>query len=322
MPKVSVCMNTARSDYPMSAYENLHMFEFFMHSLREQTFKDFEVVICDVVYERRKDYFKEHPEKFEVKHVPIKPNIWTPRGYTAISTSKNTCLLHAEGEIVVFTDDCSMFPPDYIEKILEKIEPNLGISNKFSNYYGEVRIYNDTRPAGYVLSPWGNVSLYMDKYLEANGYNELFDGSRGLEDCEFSYRANRCGLRWWLLESPPVVFQTHGSDERSLYPTLRRVGSRCCRLIEVLHRGERASLKEANKLPLTDDEIKFLQQCNDKFGDYTCPYTKGKCSWCNIVTAQEKEDIKLYQHPSLIFSLREQKKDVTKAIKDLEEICK
>ncbi len=99
--KITFGMNTAQQDFPMVFFPKIHIFEFLMQSLRRQTFKDFNVVIADVLYDTRKDYFKEHPEDFEIIHVPIKPNIWIPHGCCAISTTKNTLLLHAKGEVIV-----------------------------------------------------------------------------------------------------------------------------------------------------------------------------------------------------------------------------
>ena len=318
--KVSVCMNTARGDYPMTAFPEKHIFEFLMESLRNQTFKDFEVVICDVIHDTRADYFEKHPESFPVKHVPIKSNVWTPRGYTAICASKNTCLMYAQGEIVVFTDDCSQLPPTYLEEILGKMKPNLGISNRYECYLGDKLISNDNRKEGFIHNVWGNIALPLEIFLKVNGYNEMFDGSRGLEDCEFSNRVHMSGVRWYLLNTP-AVFQAHTVD-RSVYPTLRKLGPRCCRLPEQLSFTMRRQYTEANKVPYSEDEFSFLKQCDHiGEGEHHCPFTNNRCFWAHQASPEEQKDFSLYRHPSLTFDLRKQREDVSKTIEELKQIC-
>lgn len=314
-------MNTARGDYPISAFPELHQFEYFMKGLREQTFKDFEVVIADVMHYTRADYFVNHPESFPIKHVPIKPNVWTPRGYTAICATKNTCLLYAQGEIVVFTDDCSTFPPHYLQEIVDKIEPKLGISNHYECYTGDKLVSNDNRPEGLIHNVWGNVALPLEVFLNVNGYNEMFDGSRGLEDCEFSHRVYCSGIKWYLLKTA-AIFQTHGEGDRSLYPTQRKLGPRCCRLAEQLSYTHRRHITAANLAPYSEDELSFLRQCdNITEEDHHCPFTNNKCFWSHRVSPEEQKDFELYRHPSLTFNLREQRKDVGLALQHLKEIC-
>jgi len=120
--KISLCMNTAREDYSMIGFPNIHIFEYLMRSLRRQTYKNFEVVIADVLYDKRSNYFKEHPEDFEIKHVPIKPNVWLPREFMAISTCKNTAILHATGDIISFIDDCGEINSKNFEAAIKMLD--------------------------------------------------------------------------------------------------------------------------------------------------------------------------------------------------------
>ena len=310
-------MNTARSDYPMMALKDVHMFEYFMSGLRAQTFTDFEVIICDVLFDERHDYFEKHPESFHVKHVPIKPNIWTPRGYTAISTTKNTCLLYAEGQIVVFTDDCSTFKEDHLKNILETLTPEIGVSNKILCYRGDNITYKDLRPSGDTYNVWGNVALYLKTFLDVNGYNEQFDGSKGLEDCDFSYRVHNSGIKWHLLDYP-VLYQSHATNKNPFISLPNALGPRCCRLAEVVSQARKDP--RANSVPLTDEELAVYTKCNENEEGHICEILHSKCRWNIVATEEDKANVKLYQHPSLIFDLKEQRRNIYESILELERL--
>lgn len=324
--QVSICMNTAHADDAMIGYPDMPLFEYTMSALRTQTFKDFEVVIADVLYESRKDYFQKHPEDFPIQHVPIKPNVFTPIGQVAISTTKNTCLLHAKGEIIIFIDDCIWFNPKYVEDIVGALKyPHYCISNPYEVHCGEVMKGKDPRkaPAGPVGGTYGNVALYLEKYLELNGYEELFDGGRGLEDCDFSLRMFKSGMEIYLINNY-AVYQLHKA-----YPEyMQKPHIKCCRLIEKVQTDRiKNNILVANSHTITDEELNHFRFCAYKERGWVCPYVKVPCQ--SFMGADNKcfsgideNLLQLYKHPSLTFSLREQRKDVQATIKHLQEICK
>ena len=315
MPKISVCMNTARHDHGLRFYPELHIFEYFMEGLRQQTFKDFEVVIADVLYDTRSDYFEKHPESFPVKHVPIKPNIWTPKNLIAISTTKNTCLLHAQGEIVVFTDDCSTFKPKHLEMVNNRMRPNLCLGSTYEVYCKGVFKGNCKRKGGKVDGLYGNVSLFLSDYIKLNGYDEMFDGSQGLEDCEFSRRAGRMGMELFLLDYP-VTF-----DFQSGFCPPKSHTTRCPRLMEWISLHKRQHIIRANETPYSEGDFATMALCDTNHGK------NHKCKWGGDFKCEGQHIGKslsiipgclyLYKHPSLLFSLEEQRKNVAKAMSQL-----
>jgi len=119
MPEVSVIMATARSDYPIIGL-NWHLFYPTLKSLARQTFRDFELIIVDALWEQRRhhDFSKL---KFDVKHVPPHPNhsFWVRRGLWGVCGMLNTALLYCEGELIVRIDDCCEFKPWYLERFWE-----------------------------------------------------------------------------------------------------------------------------------------------------------------------------------------------------------
>ena len=95
----------------------LHIFEHTFESLQNQTFTDFEVIVVDALYPKRKKWL-DQDWQFPVKYVPIHPNhrFWFNHKRWSVCASLNTGIIHAEGELLVRIDDCSEFDPQFIEK--------------------------------------------------------------------------------------------------------------------------------------------------------------------------------------------------------------
>jgi len=120
MPEISCILCTARDDYPIIGLPHVHLLEPTLKSLARQTFKDFELIIVDALYDHRKCYdFTRLP--FPVKHVPPHTNhrFWLDRRRWGVCGQLNTGLLYAEGELVVRIDDCSEFEDGYLQKFWE-----------------------------------------------------------------------------------------------------------------------------------------------------------------------------------------------------------
>lgn len=105
MPEITVLMTTARGDHTLIGMPNIHIFELPLETLKRQTFKDFEFIVVDSLYEKRKNYFKKVDLPFPVKHVPPKSSPWIDRGMCHIANDWNTGIIHAEGELIVRMDD-------------------------------------------------------------------------------------------------------------------------------------------------------------------------------------------------------------------------
>ena len=117
MPKASFIMISARDSYPYAGRPSQHLFDPTLYCMEQQSFKDFEWVIVDNQYETRKDYFKDKNLPFSVKHVPAKPNVWLENGFTGVSTQYNQGIIYADGEILFFTGDSYIFPPNFMDTL-------------------------------------------------------------------------------------------------------------------------------------------------------------------------------------------------------------
>ena len=110
-------MVTARTDFPYLGRPDLHVFEPTLETLKKQTMTDFEWVIVDVLYEKRKNYFKDLKLPFHVKHVPALPNLWIKVGLAGICAQFNKGIIYADGELLFFTGDSYMWFPDIMERM-------------------------------------------------------------------------------------------------------------------------------------------------------------------------------------------------------------
>ncbi len=314
MIKMSVCMGTARADYAMPFYPEMHIFDYTLAALREQTFRDFEFVVCDILYDQRKDYFKDHSDFFLVKHIPIKPNIWTPNELFAISTTKNTCAMFAEGEIIVFIDDCISFSKHYLKNIYSLVSDKNCVSNLYQIYKGEKLIFSDLRSVGPSKNCYGNIALTMDNFLKLNGFDEGYDGGKGFEDTDLGYRLTRgFGLEISLL-GDYAQYQHHAGS----YPSLNRGAIKCAQnWLDVARDRNKKGLWAANSKILDDIEYEILTKCAREVSSDNpyciAPKKNGKlCNWLDPITGKCKScasDLSfLYRDSSLCFSLKEQRK--------------
>jgi GT2 family glycosyltransferase len=82
-------------------------------SLKIQTFKDFELVVADAIFDRRNPIIRD---RFADYDFPIK-HIAEPGGMflSNYSRSINTALTHCSGELVVIQADYTWMPPDCLE---------------------------------------------------------------------------------------------------------------------------------------------------------------------------------------------------------------
>jgi glycosyltransferase involved in cell wall biosynthesis len=82
--------------------------KFALHGLAKQSFpqKDFELIIVDDYPEDREKLIRSRSELlglWNLKVLRSKPNYW--RSNRLIGNARNTALIHADGELVVFLDD-------------------------------------------------------------------------------------------------------------------------------------------------------------------------------------------------------------------------
>lgn len=232
-PKLSVLLCTVRSDRGYKDRPDLHTLETVCDDLNAQTFKDFELIIVDGLWQHRPGWVTDSTPRsprwgcsynFDIKHVPPRDTIWTRNKKVAICTYRNTGLAWARGELVVNLDDCCRLPPMYLEV--------------FARAYFEHHVCaaatwparNDGRLPGPVMQPgqvFGFGSYALSAALTLNGYDEAYDGAQGLEDADWSTRLFRLGVPSVLVNIPgfDILPQT-GHDDRAV--DTKDSLARCC----------------------------------------------------------------------------------------------
>jgi len=321
---ITLGISTAQTDYPLPAYPKTHIFEYTMSALRKQTVKDFDVVVADVYYDTRSDYFQKHPEDFPVQHVPVKPNVWIKRGCPAICATKNTYLMYAKGEYTMNLGDCWHPFPEFIEKTYEYLKNYKYVNYLYEVYLGDEFKIRDHRTNEKIIH--GNVVMKTEDWVELNGYDELLDGNKGLEDCDLAFRintkdGNKNGI---FLATPYLKRQVHNTFP--LFYGCNEKSKKCLGLIfEICRQRDSFGLYQANKIPLSKVELHYLKKCAFKQSPYICYRHLPKQITChstqsNMVYLGTDDKLnELNNHPSLYFNLREQRKDPIKAIEILKK---
>lgn len=248
-PKISVLMYTARADHPFED-RSWHCFDPVTRTLTTQTFDgDFELVVVDMHWERRQDWFKEHPQPFPVKHVPSSPNLWQDRKRTGLCAQINRGFVWADGELIWMCGENNMLSPRLLETAwaihelgmlptawyglcqLEAGDPHPDCPTEF-DILGFTRRHvkemdHRQRPfladPGLQLSPchhsnyFGYSGVTRDMADNVNGFDELMDGQWGLFDCDFGSRLDiagcRMGLHRDLFVMEPPIHMTHSAYE-------------------------------------------------------------------------------------------------------------
>ena len=197
-------------------------FDWALESLKNQTFKDFEYIIVDGYWHRRKLDVKALVEKldidFPVMHIPEKLSRWQGQR-SQISNARNTGLIFANGEYIVHCDDECKMPEDWLEKHLSWLEQGYFVAGSWIGYqsiaadgsgiegvYGpEYRIKEMGSP-NVTTAAWfycGNCAYPINPVLDINGFDEEYDGEIGQEDLQLGIRLERTGLK--MIFDPTIL---------------------------------------------------------------------------------------------------------------------
>jgi glycosyltransferase involved in cell wall biosynthesis len=209
-------------------------FEWSIETLNNQTFKDFEYIVIDGLYNERKEetlnLFKAQA-KFPFLYIPDKPSPWLDIG-PALSNARNTGFIFANGQQVVFCDDDCKLNPDVLEKHNQWAERGYAVSGTFISHQNtnpdgtwNEGIYGLEHRAKQVTVPsdcpgsWlygANFSVPIDAATEVNGNDELYCGEMGGEDCDFGMRIQRIGCQTAFDPTCIVKFMASPGDANSI----------------------------------------------------------------------------------------------------------
>jgi len=225
-PRISVLVYTARNDRPFLDREDLHCFDLVAATLAQQTFTDFELVLIDALWEKRGDWFKEHPQPYRVKHIPASPNFWHKMGRTGIVAQLNRGIAWCDGELIFVGAESCIWPAHFMHLAWELYERGqIGVAwypvlsptpvehhswhpvvpLDTMGYRGENVLDCDHRAQRFVDNPslvttpchhqhyFAYAALPTELALELNGFDEAFDGDLHLLDVDMGSRIELSG---------------------------------------------------------------------------------------------------------------------------------
>lgn len=247
MPKISFILCTVRGDFAFAQAPERKLFDHVKAELEKQTFKDFELIVVDGLRE-----FREFPEcSFPVKHVAPLDNIWTRNKKVAISTYRNTGIVHSDAELIVNLDDTFVLPERWAELYHSLWYEYNKCGAATWRHNGDTRLHmtESLKDAQY-SQVFGFGSYPLEMALELNGYDLSFDGSMYLEDVEWGCRLFNAGLKQTLfwLDGFNLEAQT-GHDPRAVDADSSIV--KCCNPAWQMARVHRNTVK-ANVVELWD----------------------------------------------------------------------
>ncbi len=226
--KVSVIIPTIRPN---------KLLDLQLSSFINQTFskENFEVIIIDDYINSNGITRKEKVEKFassnslNIKWIKSKPNHY--RANMCMGNARNTGLIYAHGDLVIFMDDYSYIRPNYIEKVYEIYKKNKNITHigqvlhfdcmnppypDLLNSSTLPNLSKDPRKTQGICSCdkffTSNASASLEALIKVNGFWEMADLTRE-EDILMGYALSRIGKRFYFSTDPDmaVYHMCHGA---------------------------------------------------------------------------------------------------------------
>lgn len=222
MSKVTVILCTARDDYAIVGLPNTHIFDLTLESLKQQTFKDFELIIVDALKNERK-YFLDKSFPFPIKHITPKPSIWDKLGCWRVCTQFNTGLVYAEGELIVRIDDCSSFGPEYLEKVWNWYKRGYFAQALVIYHHGKEPMINNEETKKLYATTFTSPAVEGETYKEVGDkLDMLFKPGEIIKDSRWRFVEGK-GVaygnmeNWWYgygAISMDAIMKINGYDER------------------------------------------------------------------------------------------------------------
>jgi hypothetical protein len=325
-------MHTCRKDDPGLPKPVLEMMLESMYHQRFAFHGDCELIIVDLLWEKRHEWFVElvnqyqqkYPEwEIPVLHVPDRPTPFRDEKLLRISSPKNTGILLARGTHVVFTDDCQVLPLEGLLFLADWAKYDTGATTCY-----EKRIYNPEgsdhvtgrdRRGVHLKVPDGTTRLVqardlgflggtmsmlpLETLLDLNGWDEGFDGSRQLEDGDMIMRLAAYGQQMAYENRIKVTeYEVGAYDEDVVNTTPIK-----CNGAYSSWRWKHLQI-QANR-GYDDETIRRMdwRNCIRLVENEKCSPHKAEC----IKFGGTEQLERIFKDPRLVFDLREERKSIS-----------
>lgn len=321
-PLFSVIVTTCRGDKPFLHKPDWHVLDKIVENCEKQTFRDFELIIVDLCWDLRMEWSEGLGDMgFPILHIPDRSTIFRDLSLVRISASRNTGLIYARGDAVIFSDDGQEWSETAFELLKPWAENGAGSTCRLHRDNGNGPIEVDSRWVAYSIDGTlktkvvladgvgylgGTLSMVpTKKMVECNGWDEMFDGARQLEDSDMARRLGATGLKMALEGHASVTEYSHnpcsghihrcGLDAKCngsyIYPIWKAQPDRVV----------------ANDRILTDDELDMFMpgECTILTKGGICGTSKDRCEarW------NRRSLMNIYKDKRLVFDLAELRKD-------------
>lgn len=192
-----------------------HVLQPTLHCLSEQTFDDFEVLLCHRYPDDAEQLVKDFSNYMDIKLIKEKPSIWHELGdeFRTVNNIRNTGIIKAKGELLLFLDDYTIFGPDLLQKAWDayqdgyyitargmrrirynpEAEPKETRTRKAIVDKGIYSSYNFNHVSDGDIIPNSASWTYcctvsLEEALRINGFDEIYDGNFGGTDQDFGVR--------------------------------------------------------------------------------------------------------------------------------------
>lgn len=215
-------MGTAQVDQPLIGRSD-SVYEILRRSVNNQTYTGpIEVIVTDVHVDRLEREWRASWGR--ATRVVLSKQVHHDR--IAIAAGRNTAAVFAQGELLVFVDDCTELLPSFVEAAVAlyargRIPTRLLLGSSMYPHAGEKLPTREVLRAGLAVQAFEEVDplwrdhghsmdgrtwklaghaggvfvLDRDRFMQLNGFDENFDGNYGCEDQEFCKRLDRLGVR-------------------------------------------------------------------------------------------------------------------------------
>lgn len=274
---LTVLLSTARAPRSYAHHPEWNHFDQLARHLSEQTFRDFELVVVTPFVEEARQALDGRVDRLVV--VQPRDTPWRRERMFAVSSARNTGLVHARGDTVLVIDDCFEFETDFFACVARWAQKGFAVAVMDCKADGAK---NDSRWPIFEarargkesiilrrkddLTPQGCMAFPLDAAIAINGYDERFDGARGLEDMNFPRRLMLRGVPFVMDRSITIRRHDHIGYPEEIIANENQ-NARCCNPTHVL-----AQMGEANRVRYTADEKDKILHCMFWRDDGKCGY--------------------------------------------------
>jgi len=320
-PFFSIIVTTCRGDYPYVNDKSKHVLDAILENCDRQKFRDFELILVDLCYDYRSDWQKNRKQvDFPVLHIPDKDSIFRDLRLIRISTARNTGLIYARGKAVVFSDDGQYWSEDAFGYLKPWADNNAGSTCRLHRDDGHGPVEIDSRWMAYGMEGTlktkvvnasdigymgGTLSMAPLKYmLQCNGWDEMFDGARQLEDSDMARRLGATGLKMAFEGHPLCVEHELGKCNTAFVRNdilAKCNGSYCY----PLWKKEPRRIK-ANTVTIPDDVLDTFmsKNCLKRSSDGFCEDSGDVCN----MSSNRRSLMNIYKDERLVFDIEVMRK--------------